>query len=216
MPAADARPAPAPAAADSVPVSRPAGLWLLTIALLVGPIVHLVALGLDRQWLNFGSRRAWDGFVYLLIAPLRRHAHASPSRTRALLRLRLPLLRNPARPAYPIPSARTARARVDSLPPAPRGAALPPLGGPTSRPRADSAPAKRPRGLTRSLRRRGVSVGREPDHAGGSAWFPRRPSRQGPRGWGRRSPRRIGNGRADSRCAAIDPRGIATIGRAGG
>ena len=47
MAAVDARPAPAPAAADSVPVSRPAGLWLLTIALLVGPIVHLVALWLD-------------------------------------------------------------------------------------------------------------------------------------------------------------------------
>ena len=70
MAAVDARPAPAPAAADRVPVSRPAGLWLLTIALLVGPIVHLVALWLDRQWLNFGSRRAWDGLVYLLIAPL--------------------------------------------------------------------------------------------------------------------------------------------------
>ena len=80
MAAVDAR--PAPAAADSVPVSRPAGLWLLTIALLVGPIVHLVALWLDRQWLNFGSRRAWDGFVYLLMAPLvgtlmlRRHERA--------------------------------------------------------------------------------------------------------------------------------------------
>ena len=65
-----------------MPVSRPAGLWLLTIALLVGPIVHLVALWLDRQWLNFGSRRVWDGFVYLLIAPLvgtlmlRRHERA--------------------------------------------------------------------------------------------------------------------------------------------
>ena len=54
---------PAPTAADSAAVSRPAGLWLLTVALLVGPIVHLVALWLDRQWLNLGSRRAWDGFV---------------------------------------------------------------------------------------------------------------------------------------------------------
>src|SRR6188508_437793 len=75
-------PGSAPAAADSVPVSRPAGLWLLTIVLLVSPIVHLVALWLDRQWLNFGSRHAWDGFVYLLIAPLvgtlllRRHERA--------------------------------------------------------------------------------------------------------------------------------------------
>jgi hypothetical protein len=82
MPAVDARPAPAPAAADSVLVSRPAGLWLLTVALLAGPIVHLVALWLDRQWLNFGSRRVWDGLVYLLIAPfvgtlmLRRHERA--------------------------------------------------------------------------------------------------------------------------------------------
>jgi len=82
MTSVDARPAPAPEAADSVPVSRPAGLWLLTIALLVGPIVHLVALWLGRQWLNFGSRRTWDGFVYLLIAPLvgtlmlRRHERA--------------------------------------------------------------------------------------------------------------------------------------------
>lgn len=82
MAAVDARPAPAHAAADSVLVSRPPGLWLLTIALLVAPIVHLVALWLDRQWLNFGSQRAWDGFVYLLIAPfvgtlmLRRHERA--------------------------------------------------------------------------------------------------------------------------------------------
>ena len=78
----DARPAPAQGTADSVPVSRPAGLWLLTIALLVSPAVHLVALWLGRHWLNFGSRRPWDGFVYLLIAPLvgtlmlRRHERA--------------------------------------------------------------------------------------------------------------------------------------------
>lgn len=82
MAAVDARPAPATATADSVPISRPVGLWFLTIALLVGPIVHLVALWLGRQWLNFGSRRAWDGFVYVLIAPivgtllLRRHERA--------------------------------------------------------------------------------------------------------------------------------------------
>ena len=75
------RPA-APAAAEGGPASRPVGLWLLTITLLVSPIVHLVALGIDQQWLNFGSRRAWDGFVYLLIAPLvgtlllRRHERA--------------------------------------------------------------------------------------------------------------------------------------------
>ena len=82
MATVDARPTSAPAADDSVPVLRPAGLWLLTIVLLVSPIVHLMALGLDRQWLNFGSRRPWDGFVYLLIAPLvgtlmlRRHERA--------------------------------------------------------------------------------------------------------------------------------------------
>lgn len=82
MPTVEAGPPSAPAAADSVPVSRPVGLWLLTIVLLVSPIVHLVALWIDQQWLNFGSRRAWDGFVYLLIAPLvgtlllRRHERA--------------------------------------------------------------------------------------------------------------------------------------------
>ena len=77
-----ASPASSPAVTDTVTVSRPAGLWLLTIVLLVSPIVHLMALGLDRQWLNFGSHRPWDGFVYLLIAPivgtlmLRRHERA--------------------------------------------------------------------------------------------------------------------------------------------
>ena len=82
MATVDARPSSTPTAAERVPVSRPAGLWLLTIALLVSPIIHLMALGLDRQWLNFGSRRPWDGFVYLLIAPLvgtlmlRRHERA--------------------------------------------------------------------------------------------------------------------------------------------
>ncbi len=68
-----------PAAGSS---RRPLGLWLLTIALLVSPLVHLAALALGRHWLNFGSQRAWDGFVYLLIAPivgtlmLRRHERA--------------------------------------------------------------------------------------------------------------------------------------------
>jgi hypothetical protein len=82
MAATASRPASASTAADRGPVSRPVGLWLLTIGLLVSPIVHLVALWIDQQWLNFGSRRAWDGFVYLLIAPLvgtlllRRHERA--------------------------------------------------------------------------------------------------------------------------------------------
>jgi len=67
---------------DSEAVQRPPGLWLLTITLLASPVVHLVALALGRHWLNFGSRRPWDGFVYLLIAPLvgtlmlRRHERA--------------------------------------------------------------------------------------------------------------------------------------------
>jgi len=44
--------------------------------------VHLVALVLHRHWLNFGSRRLWDGLVYFIIAPvvgvlmLRRHERA--------------------------------------------------------------------------------------------------------------------------------------------
>jgi len=70
---------PAP---DNGSGARPAGLWLLTCALLVSPAVHLGALLLGQHWLNFGSRRAWDAFVYLLIAPivgtlmLRRHERA--------------------------------------------------------------------------------------------------------------------------------------------
>ena len=81
-PLADPRSGTASPPAGRVSVSRPAGLWLLTIALLVAPAAHLVALSLDRHWLNFGSRRTWDAFVYLLIAPivgtlmLRRHERA--------------------------------------------------------------------------------------------------------------------------------------------
>lgn len=62
--------------------SRPLGLWLLTAGLLASPLIHLAALGLERQWLNFGSHRVWDAFVYVLIAPvvgtlmLRRHERA--------------------------------------------------------------------------------------------------------------------------------------------
>jgi len=64
------------------PARRPAGLWLLTLALLAAPAIHLTALLRGAHWLNFGSRRPWDGFVYLLIAPLvgtlmlRRHERA--------------------------------------------------------------------------------------------------------------------------------------------
>ena len=64
------------------PVPRPLGLWFLTVGLLVSPLLHLAALLLGQHWLNFGSQRAWDGFVYFLIAPivgtlmLRRHERA--------------------------------------------------------------------------------------------------------------------------------------------
>src|SRR6185436_138830 len=62
--------------------ARPAGLWLLTIALLASPALHLLALLFNRHWLNFGSHHLWDGFVYFIIAPvvgwlmLRRHERA--------------------------------------------------------------------------------------------------------------------------------------------
>jgi hypothetical protein len=61
---------------------RPAGLWLLTIVLLASPALHALALFFDRHWLNFGSHRAWDAFVYFIIAPvvgtlmLKRHERA--------------------------------------------------------------------------------------------------------------------------------------------
>jgi hypothetical protein len=63
-------------------VRRPAGLWLLTVALLASPAFHLIALLAGRHWLNFGSRLPWDAFVYFVIAPvvgalmLRRHERA--------------------------------------------------------------------------------------------------------------------------------------------
>src|SRR4051812_6547684 len=62
--------------------SRPFVLWILTLALLASPVIHAVALLLRTRWLNFGSVRPWDGFVYFLIAPvvgvlmLRRHERA--------------------------------------------------------------------------------------------------------------------------------------------
>ena len=61
---------------------RPFGLWLLTIGLLASPMIHAGALLLHTRWLNFGSVRLWDAFVYFLIAPivgalmLRRHERA--------------------------------------------------------------------------------------------------------------------------------------------
>lgn len=78
---ADPHPSDAPTACEPLPSDppRPFGLRLLTALLLLSPLIHLAALALGRHWLNFGSRRAWDGFVYFLIAPivgalmLRRH-----------------------------------------------------------------------------------------------------------------------------------------------
>jgi hypothetical protein len=64
------------------PPSRPFGLWILTLGLLASPLVHGGALLVHAQWLNFGSSRPWDAFVYFLIAPivgvlmLRRHERA--------------------------------------------------------------------------------------------------------------------------------------------
>lgn len=66
---------------ESPPV-RPFGLWLLTLGLLASPAIHAGALLLHARWLNYGSRRLWDGFVYFLIAPIvgtlmrRRHERA--------------------------------------------------------------------------------------------------------------------------------------------
>jgi hypothetical protein len=63
-------------------VRRPIGLRLLTFALLASPAFHLLALSLDKRWLNFGSHQPWDAFVYIVIAPvvgalmLRRHERA--------------------------------------------------------------------------------------------------------------------------------------------
>lgn len=61
---------------------RPPGLWLLTAILLASPAIHGAALLLGQHWLNYGSVRPWDAFVYFLIAPvvgtlmLRRHERA--------------------------------------------------------------------------------------------------------------------------------------------
>ena len=68
--------------ADEKRPRRPFGLWILTLALLGCPVIHAGALLLRARWLNFGSVRLWDGFVYFLIAPivgvlmLRRHERA--------------------------------------------------------------------------------------------------------------------------------------------
>lgn len=62
--------------------SRPLGLSFLTLGLLASPVIHAGALVLHTHWLNFGSVRLWDAFVYFLIAPivgvlmLRRHERA--------------------------------------------------------------------------------------------------------------------------------------------
>jgi hypothetical protein len=50
--------------------------------LLASPAFHVLALWFNRRWLNFGSHHPWDGFVYLVIAPVvgllmqRRHERA--------------------------------------------------------------------------------------------------------------------------------------------
>ena len=52
------------------------------MVLLASPVIHGAALAAGRHWLNYGSRRPWDGFVYFAIAPLvgflmlRRHERA--------------------------------------------------------------------------------------------------------------------------------------------
>ena len=51
-------------------MTRPAGLWLLTIVLLASPAIHASALLFHTHWLNFGSRHPWDAFVYFVIAPV--------------------------------------------------------------------------------------------------------------------------------------------------
>ena len=57
-------------AADPSRPPRPLGLWILTLALFASPLVNALALFLGRHWLNFGSTRAWDAFVYFVIAPI--------------------------------------------------------------------------------------------------------------------------------------------------
>src|SRR5689334_22558620 len=63
-------------------VRRPVGLRLLTGVLLFSPALQPLALLFHAHWLNFGSYRPWDGFVYFVIAPivgalmLRRHEPA--------------------------------------------------------------------------------------------------------------------------------------------
>jgi hypothetical protein len=83
MAVTDAQNAPADMAeVSSLAPSRPLGLWILTAVLLASPLIHFAALELGKHWLNYGSQRAWDGFVYFLIAPivgtlmLRRHERA--------------------------------------------------------------------------------------------------------------------------------------------
>ena len=55
---------------------------MLTIALLISPAFHALALLFHTHWLNFGSHHPWDAFVYFVIAPvvgglmLRRHDRA--------------------------------------------------------------------------------------------------------------------------------------------
>jgi len=63
-------------------VSRPPGLWFLTVILLASPLIHGGALLFGQRWFSYGSPSVWDAFVYALIAPfvgtlmLRRHERA--------------------------------------------------------------------------------------------------------------------------------------------
>ena len=66
------------AVGEQVAMSRPPGLWFLTAILLASPVIHGAALLLGPHWLNYGSPRAWDAFVYISHRPLRRHPDAPP------------------------------------------------------------------------------------------------------------------------------------------
>jgi hypothetical protein len=114
---------------------RPAGLWVLTVALLASPVFHALALFLDTHWLNFGSHHPWDSFVYFLIAPvvgwlmLTRHA---------ILRLCFPVLRDSTCDQDPLVTPGTPIGRLDHLPAASRGTPVPSVCGP---PQSDGAAA---------------------------------------------------------------------------
>jgi len=57
------------AVGERVGMFRPPGLWLLSAILMASPVIHGASLLLGQHWLNYGSPRIWDAFVYFLIAP---------------------------------------------------------------------------------------------------------------------------------------------------